>query len=220
MRRIWLLIAVILVFSGVSIAQDDDSAGELTQTYTSEDGAFSFDYPAAWVVLEASAGNQIIIGSSEDALQPRVGAAVFSGVDLIPVEGELALRVEVAVEDSLLPITLAGSPSFVAGQYYGYITGLFDMASMLSANLADVTLITPPDTLSVGGKAGALLEYEVDILESDVAPASTVHLLLMVVALDDNVYGFLEIVVPPDGLEAFVPTLTAIAASLTYNETP
>ncbi len=112
MKKIMLMVLVIIcLLSGTLLAQDDD-----WNTFTSDDGLVTFQYPADWVTFEGEDGELSVTNNPNLTLED-----VNDLDDLLPA-GTVIMQIESSEQEEvrvdLIPVIGDMSPQFILGNFF------------------------------------------------------------------------------------------------------
>lgn len=183
-KPISILVFVLLLslWALPAAAQDGD-----TQSYTSSDGSFSFDYPATWVTNNDRSG-RVFLTRSADILEKSYS-------ELIP--GEFILQVQAPLFTQELVQTPPDADASVV------------MAALLDGLGDGVTLLDNPAPLTLGGRD--VIQSRVSAGEFEV-----LLLAVTVGEGESSSVGLVFAFVPPGALEAATEAAHNIAATMRY----
>ncbi len=116
MKKVLIILIVLLSLGWTLVVTRAQDA--LTQTYSADDGSFSFMYPAGWQLT--GSGNKITIQTDNDQV-----VAVF--FEYLPVSGSLNDAIMQALNDNLGQGGASTTPSFIDTQVGGYPAVQFEV---------------------------------------------------------------------------------------------
>lgn len=192
-----LVVSVLLLLSvAVSLAQEATPL-DLTETFTTDDGQISLDYPADWVIeiSEQTEGQSLglRLGTSQDVLDNTTG-----GFDVVIPAGEALVQVGIGNTESIA----SGVENIDADASVGeLLAGLMPLLEDSRFTFGEI------EETSIGRYDAALVEGV-----GDESSATLVGLI----AIRPGITGALILSTAPDELEQWKPTALAMVESLTF----
>ncbi|MBZ0284692.1 MAG: hypothetical protein K8L97_28400 [Anaerolineae bacterium] len=208
LRLLVFTILLILSFGLPVTAQDTAAEGEaleLDETYTAENGSAAFDYPADWVIEVADQDEAgVVIVATAASSEDFIDVTAFNSDEAVPSGGvniQFGVGTRQYFEDNLLGTNSDSGP----------VEFLESFMELITESADDITL-SEVEGLEIGEWRAA----QVRVKQGDQS-----DVFVLVVEYERDTIGLFAAVTAPDELDAWVPTIVAIAESVTFDaETP
>ncbi len=157
MKRILILALLLMLVIGVfpTFAQGDN---ELTQTYTSEDGTLSFNYPERWSVNVDEEG-YITLSNVKDYDSEQIFEPLPSGQVSIDVVGGGLDRLS---KDGEILLPANASAEFIAGYMSGLYRPLIFYVVAFSEQSAASISFESIESVEIGDETASLVQMDVE----------------------------------------------------------
>ncbi|GIK67134.1 MAG: hypothetical protein BroJett018_49280 [Chloroflexota bacterium] len=186
-QRIGVLLLVLSLAGLLGLPMAAHAQDPLTQTYTAENGALTFNYPGNWLIDQA--GPEIFITNTEHAMSTGNPSQLLPGEFLM----------DILVDPDLMS-TFGVLPSSPPADYYDIL------ATILVSNFG-ATDPGVPVTTTFNGRNAVRGE----------ATGASGDTFLMAFELERGIIGAAFAYSPQGELAAFMPTIEAILATVTYD---
>jgi hypothetical protein len=192
LRLLALLIIVLAACAANPVATPNPTT--LDQTYTSADGALTFNYPTGWAVREEA--EQVFLATNDQLLQS-------TGASATATPGQFAIGIIVFASNRVPGLSEDAAPLDVLSAFAPFLSGASEAAEDPSAaTFGQSTEIT------VGSRRAARAE----------GSSGADQTLLVVLELQPGVFSIIGANSAPGELARFEPTLLAIAQTMQYAE--
>lgn len=203
LRLLVFTILLVLSFGLPVSAQDTAAEGEaleLDETYTAEDGSATFDYPADWVIeVEDQDEEGVVIVASMASGEDFLDIIAFNADEAAPSGGvniQFGVGTRQYFEENLLGTNSDSGP----------VEFLESFMELISESADDITFSDVE-----GLELGELRAAQARVLQGDAS-----EVFVLVLEYERDIIGLFAAVSALDEMDTWVPTIIAIAESVTF----
>ncbi|NDJ77641.1 MAG: hypothetical protein GYB65_15425 [Chloroflexi bacterium] len=184
-----MLLLLLAVLPLTTLAQGPD---DLTQTYTTDDGTLTFDYPDGWKAVPLEDTGLVVVGSDPDPIELFMNAS--------------------NLEDDVMAVVF--TPALVNETVLSRVTLITDPPLMDVAQAA-VNVMQMEDTIGMMD-FGAVTELPLESKPAMLATSTSefFDVVTIVLELAPGEYAIINAMTAPGNLETYQPVLVAIADSV------